>query len=121
MRATWSANQVAASESSTPQAARHVISHSMETDRLERGDVLQMDRVNGSGGLLSGMCFLIVMVPSSFLFFVLIVTEPPLAGHFHYVNQECLLQDTMVGTHIETLSIQDDMGFGGMSSEFLAC
>ena len=55
------------------------------------------------------------------LFFMLIVTELLLASHFHYVNQECLLQDTMVGTHLKTLSIQDDMGFGGTSSEFLAC
>jgi hypothetical protein len=62
------------------------------------------------------------------LYFMLIVTEPiddgtslALAGHSHYVNQEHLLQDTAVGADLETVSIRDDMGFDGTSSEILAC
>ena len=37
------------------------------------------------------------------------------------MNQEHVLQDTMIGAAPETLSIQNGMGFGGTSSEILAC
>lgn len=50
-------------------------------------------------------------------------TSLPLAGQSHYVNQEHFLQDTnhstMVGAHLETDFIRDDIGFGGTSSEIL--
>ena len=45
----------------------------------------------------------------------------PLDGLSHYMNQEHVLQDTMVGAAPETLSIQNGMVFGGTSSEILAC
>ena len=86
------------------------------TDVLEGGEGWQADWVNasGAGGLvLSGMCLL---SPFYLLLFILFVTEPPLAGLSHYVNQERVLQDTMVGADPNSLSIQDSdgIGFGGM-------
>jgi hypothetical protein len=74
LRASLTANhdQAAASESIL-QAAGHAsgMSHSaglgaMGRDILECGEVLQMDWVNGAGGLLSGACF---QVTNTYYFF----------------------------------------------------
>ena len=75
-------NQAAASQS-IPQAAGHVMSHctgvvGRDHDVLECGEVLQMDWVNGAGGLLlSGACFQ--------------VTNP--YYHFSWLLLQCYVED----------------------------